>query len=106
MSASAHVGGIPGGCASGLFHRILGWDHVAAMVAALPQTFSASSSFTRAMVKAARGMVFAPVSVIISCEGGLRLHHHAKNILRRNRETVTARLDGNGDPVPGLLCLP
>ncbi len=32
-AASAHVGGIPGGFASGFFHPILGWDHVAAMVA-------------------------------------------------------------------------
>ncbi|WP_426038291.1 HupE/UreJ family protein [Cypionkella sp. TWP1-2-1b2] len=32
-AASAHIGGIPGGFASGFLHPILGWDHVAAMVA-------------------------------------------------------------------------
>ena len=32
-AAAAHVGGIPGGFASGFFHPLLGWDHVAAMVA-------------------------------------------------------------------------
>ena len=32
-AASAHVDGIPGGFASGFFHPVLGWDHVAAMVA-------------------------------------------------------------------------
>lgn len=32
-TASAHTGGVPSGFASGFFHPILGWDHVAAMVA-------------------------------------------------------------------------
>ena len=32
-AAAAHTGGIPGGFASGFFHPVLGWDHVAAMVA-------------------------------------------------------------------------
>lgn len=32
-AANAHIGGIPGGFASGFFHPVLGWDHVAAMVA-------------------------------------------------------------------------
>ena len=32
-AAVAHVGGIPGGFASGFFHPLLGWDHVATMVA-------------------------------------------------------------------------
>jgi len=32
-AAAAHTGGIQGGFASGFFHPVLGWDHVAAMVA-------------------------------------------------------------------------